>query len=109
MTSSFWTWAFRDSISRFVLGRLISLRTTFDKTSAYEGQSGSKDRGDPQVCLTRYVLLISNDKPQTSNIFVANLPPHVTEQSLGIFFARCGPVGSVRLSVEPSSALWSFF
>lgn len=33
---------------------------------------------------------------QTSNVFVANLPPHVTEQSLGQFFARCGPVGSVR-------------
>ncbi|KAJ7079120.1 hypothetical protein B0H15DRAFT_859171 [Mycena belliarum] len=49
--------------------------------AAYEGQSGSKDRGDPQ----------------TSNIFVANLPPHVTEQSLGIFFARCGPVGSVKI------------
>ncbi|KAF8210496.1 hypothetical protein K438DRAFT_1916860 [Mycena galopus ATCC 62051] len=49
--------------------------------AAYEGQSGSKDRGDPQ----------------TSNVFVANLPPHVTEQSLGIFFARCGPVGSVKI------------
>ncbi|KAJ7497522.1 hypothetical protein FB451DRAFT_1211768 [Mycena latifolia] len=49
--------------------------------AAYEGQSGSKDRGDPQ----------------TSNIFVANLPPHVTEQSLGVFFARCGPVGSVKI------------
>ncbi|KAJ6499101.1 hypothetical protein C8R45DRAFT_897921 [Mycena sanguinolenta] len=49
--------------------------------AAYEGQSGSKDRGDPQ----------------TSNVFVANLPSHVTEQSLGIFFARCGPVGSVKI------------
>ncbi|KAG7098780.1 hypothetical protein E1B28_000687 [Marasmius oreades] len=49
--------------------------------AAYEGQSGSKDRGDPQ----------------TSNIFVANLPPHVTEQSLGNFFARVGPVGSVKV------------
>ncbi|KAF7361714.1 hypothetical protein MVEN_00515100 [Mycena venus] len=35
--------------------------------------------------------------PQTSNVFVANLPPHVTEQSLGVFFARCGPVGSVKI------------
>jgi RNA recognition motif-containing protein len=35
---------------------------------------------------------------QTSNIFVANLPPHVTEQSLGNFFARIGPVGSVSIS-----------
>ncbi|KAF8236588.1 hypothetical protein L208DRAFT_1421976 [Tricholoma matsutake] len=49
--------------------------------AAYEGQSGSKDRGDPQ----------------TSNVFVANLPPHVTEQSLGNFFARAGPVGSVKV------------
>ncbi|KAI3618779.1 hypothetical protein WG66_016579 [Moniliophthora roreri] len=49
--------------------------------AAYDGQSGSKDRGDPQ----------------TSNVFVANLPPHVTEQSLGNFFARVGPVGSVKI------------
>ncbi|KAF9454023.1 hypothetical protein P691DRAFT_529142 [Macrolepiota fuliginosa MF-IS2] len=49
--------------------------------AAYEGQSGSKDRGDPQ----------------TSNIFVANLPPHVTEENLGNFFARAGPVGSVKI------------
>ncbi|KAK0212865.1 SR140 protein [Desarmillaria ectypa] len=49
--------------------------------TAYDGQSGSKDRGDPQ----------------TSNVFVANLPPHVTEQSLGVFFARVGPVGSVKI------------
>ncbi|KAI0305712.1 hypothetical protein B0F90DRAFT_1808891 [Multifurca ochricompacta] len=49
--------------------------------NSYEGQSGSKDRGDPE----------------TSNIFVANLPPHVTEQSLGNFFARMGPVGSVKI------------
>ncbi|KAF8639532.1 hypothetical protein AX17_001437 [Amanita inopinata Kibby_2008] len=49
--------------------------------AAYEGQSGSKDRGDPQ----------------TSNLFVANLPANVTEQSLGQFFARCGPVGSVKV------------
>jgi U2-associated protein SR140 len=34
---------------------------------------------------------------QTSNVFVANLPPHVTEQGLGNFFARMGPVGSVSL------------
>ncbi|KAG8213728.1 Metallo-dependent phosphatase-like protein [Butyriboletus roseoflavus] len=47
--------------------------------AAYEGQSGSKDRGDPE----------------TSNLFVANLPSNVTEQSLGQFFARHGPVGSV--------------
>ncbi|TFK23911.1 hypothetical protein FA15DRAFT_680928 [Coprinopsis marcescibilis] len=49
--------------------------------AAYDGQSGSKDRGDPLTC----------------NIFVANLPPHVTEQTLGNFFARVGPVGSVKI------------
>lgn len=49
--------------------------------AAYEGQSGSKDRGDPE----------------TSNLFVANLPSNVTEQSLGTFFARHGPVGSVKI------------
>ncbi|KAF9222577.1 hypothetical protein BS17DRAFT_783065 [Gyrodon lividus] len=49
--------------------------------AAYEGQSGSKDRGDPE----------------TSNLFVANLPSNVTEQSLGQFFARHGPVGSVKI------------
>ncbi|KAI5114997.1 hypothetical protein M0805_006265 [Coniferiporia weirii] len=48
--------------------------------AAYEGQSGSKDRGDPL----------------TSNVFVANLPANVNEMALGNFFAsRCGPVGSV--------------
>ncbi|KAJ7594034.1 hypothetical protein C8J56DRAFT_1002045 [Mycena floridula] len=49
--------------------------------AAYEGQSGSKDRGDPQ----------------TSNLFVANLPAHTTEPSLGMLFARAGPVGSVKI------------
>ncbi|KAI6032917.1 hypothetical protein F5J12DRAFT_797411 [Pisolithus orientalis] len=49
--------------------------------AAYEGQSGSKDRGDPE----------------TTNLFVANLPANVTEQSLGTFFARHGPVGSVKI------------
>ncbi|KAI0675293.1 hypothetical protein C8Q78DRAFT_533681 [Trametes maxima] len=56
--------------------------------AAYEGQSGSKDRGDPE----------------TSNIFVANLPPHVTEQALGNFFARAGPVGSVKIMWPRSDA-----
>jgi U2-associated protein SR140 len=41
------------------------------------------------------VVLVLIDDVQTSNVFVANLPPHVTEQSLGNFFARMGPVGSV--------------
>ncbi|KAI5121581.1 hypothetical protein M0805_000760 [Coniferiporia weirii] len=50
--------------------------------AAYEGQSGSKDRGDPL----------------TSNVFVANLPANVNEMALGNFFAsRCGPVGSVKI------------
>ncbi|CAL1707281.1 unnamed protein product [Somion occarium] len=56
--------------------------------AAYEGQSGSKDRGDPE----------------TSNVFVANLPSHVTEQSLGYFFARAGPVGSVKIMWPRSDA-----
>lgn len=76
---------------------------------AYEGQSGSKDRGDPEVCLylldeTKTSLCdLTGALPQTSNVFVANLPPHVTEQSLGTFFARAGPVGSV----SPSFSLFS--
>ncbi|KAL5485377.1 hypothetical protein ACEPAI_8019 [Sanghuangporus weigelae] len=50
--------------------------------AAYEGQSGSKDRGDPL----------------TSNVFVANLPANVNEVVLGNFFAQhCGPVGSVKI------------
>ncbi|KAI0775702.1 hypothetical protein BD413DRAFT_602894 [Trametes elegans] len=56
--------------------------------AAYEGQSGSKDRGDPQ----------------TSNVFVANLPQHVNEQILGNFFARAGPVGSVKIMWPRSDA-----
>ncbi|TBU47678.1 hypothetical protein BD309DRAFT_913538 [Dichomitus squalens] len=56
--------------------------------AAYEGQSGSKDRGDPE----------------TSNVFVANLPPHVNEQTLGTFFARAGPVGSVKIMWPRSDA-----
>ena len=67
---------------------------------AYEGQSGSKDRGDPEVIGWLYPYLHLTEDAQTSNVFVANLPPHVTEQSLGNFFARMGPVGSV--SFHPS-------
>ena len=66
---------------------------------AYEGQSGSKDRGDPEVIGWLYPYLHLTEDAQTSNVFVANLPPHVTEQSLGNFFARVGPVGSVGLYV----------
>ncbi|KAH9892566.1 hypothetical protein C8Q73DRAFT_698577 [Cubamyces lactineus] len=56
--------------------------------AAYEGQSGSKDRGDPE----------------TTNVFVTNLPPHVNEQVLGNFFARAGPVGSVKIMWPRSDA-----
>lgn len=56
--------------------------------AAYDGQSGSKDRGDPQ----------------TTNLFVANLPHHVTEPGLGKFFARAGPVGSVKVMWPRSDA-----
>lgn len=63
---------------------------------AYEGQSGSKDRGDPEVSLSSLATSLGVDQStQTSNVFVANLPPHVNEQALGNFFARAGPVGSV--------------
>ncbi|KAH7339715.1 hypothetical protein B0J17DRAFT_597048 [Rhizoctonia solani] len=49
--------------------------------AAYESQSGSRDRGDPA----------------TTNVFVANLPTNIDESSLGMFFARVGPVGSVKI------------
>ncbi|KAF8320853.1 hypothetical protein DL93DRAFT_2073611 [Clavulina sp. PMI_390] len=49
--------------------------------SAFETQRGSRDTGDPE----------------TTNVFVANLPPNITEDSLGHFFARQGPVGSVKI------------
>ncbi|KAH7108043.1 hypothetical protein BKA62DRAFT_630129 [Auriculariales sp. MPI-PUGE-AT-0066] len=49
--------------------------------AATELQSGSRDRGDPE----------------TSNLFVANLPLHITEPVLGAFFSRHGPVGSVKI------------
>ncbi|KAM0789547.1 hypothetical protein ACM66B_000360 [Microbotryomycetes sp. NB124-2] len=35
--------------------------------------------------------------PTTTNVHVAPLPPNVTEQSLGLFFAEYGPVGSVKI------------
>ena len=44
------------------------------------------------------IIALTNDV-QTSNVFVANLPPHVSEQSLGNFFARVGPVGSVSVLI----------
>ncbi|KAL7411158.1 hypothetical protein BDY24DRAFT_396804 [Mrakia frigida] len=33
----------------------------------------------------------------TSNLYVGNLPPNVSEQPLGLLFAKCGPVGSVKI------------
>ena len=38
-----------------------------------------------------------NGDPQTTNIHVSSLPQNVTEQSLGMLFARYGPVGSVKV------------
>ncbi|KAK4054169.1 hypothetical protein OIV83_001195 [Microbotryomycetes sp. JL201] len=35
--------------------------------------------------------------PTTTNVHVAPLPPNVTEQALGMFFAEYGPVGSVKI------------
>ncbi|THU95415.1 hypothetical protein K435DRAFT_859639, partial [Dendrothele bispora CBS 962.96] len=67
-----------------VIHIVFSTRRSFSNSHgwyAYDSQSGSKDRGDPQ----------------TSNIFVANLPANITEQALGHFFARAGPVGSVKI------------
>ncbi|KAJ1304679.1 hypothetical protein OPQ81_005818 [Rhizoctonia solani] len=55
--------------------------SSISAVAAYESQSGSRDRGDPA----------------TTNVFVANLPTNVDEHSLGMFFARIGPVGSVKI------------
>ena len=42
-------------------------------------------------------------------IFQANLPGNVTERSLGEFFAKCGPIGTVKIMWrELSSASPSF-
>ncbi|EJU04323.1 hypothetical protein DACRYDRAFT_105385 [Dacryopinax primogenitus] len=46
-----------------------------------ESRRGSRDVGDME----------------TTNVFVANLPTGVTEQGLGTYFAKCGPVGSVKI------------
>ena len=65
---------------------------------AYEGKSGSRDRGDPLVYSFVYLnrQAVPHDFCQTSNVFVANLPANISEMSLGNFFAaKCGPVGSV--------------
>ncbi|KAG8869981.1 hypothetical protein FRC20_000529 [Serendipita sp. 405] len=49
--------------------------------AAYEAQSGSRDRGDPE----------------TSNLFVAHLPENVTEDKLGEYFGQCGEITSVKI------------
>lgn len=41
--------------------------------------------------------------PLTTNIHVAGLPQHVTEQSLGMFFAQYGPIGSVKVRLSRCS------
>jgi U2-associated protein SR140 len=48
---------------------------------AHEGRTGSFDSGDPE----------------TTNIHVANLPPDVTEATLGYFFAKFGSIGSLKI------------
>ncbi|VDB87336.1 unnamed protein product [Peniophora sp. CBMAI 1063] len=70
-----------DREARFARGSGGRERSSATSMAAYEGQSGSKDRGDAE----------------TSNVFVSNLPSSVTEQSLGMYFARAGPVGSVKI------------
>ncbi|KAG8963703.1 hypothetical protein FRC03_002675 [Tulasnella sp. 419] len=61
--------------SRQLTGRSVSA------LAAYESQVGSRDRGDPL----------------TTNVFVSNLPTTITEHSMGMFFAKMGPVGSVKI------------
>ncbi|KAH8828231.1 hypothetical protein DL96DRAFT_1798159 [Flagelloscypha sp. PMI_526] len=56
-------------------------RTSVTSLAAHQSQIGSRDRGDSQ----------------TSNVHVANLPPQVTEESLGNFFSKAGAVGSVKI------------
>ncbi|KAF8756938.1 kinase-like protein [Rhizoctonia solani] len=61
--------------------------------AAYESQSGSRDRGDPA----------------TTNIFVANLPANIDENSLGMFFARIGPVDPYAHFLSPPLPSLPFF
>lgn len=46
-----------------------------------EYRTGSLDQGDPE----------------TTNVHVGNLPPNITEESLGNFFCKCGSIGSVKI------------
>nr|XP_019009713.1 U2-associated protein SR140 [Kwoniella pini CBS 10737]OCF48494.1 U2-associated protein SR140 [Kwoniella pini CBS 10737] len=34
---------------------------------------------------------------ETTNLFISNLPSNITEESLGMFFAKLGPVGAVKI------------
>ena len=68
---------------------------------AYDSQSGSKDRGDSLVRPYQYrTWRLSLIRCQTTNVFVSNLPPHVTVPTLGNLFAKAGSVGSVRLLTQ---------
>lgn len=54
--------------------------------------------GETQQYVTLFELVLNpllHRFIQTSNIFVANLPPNITEATLGNFFAKHGPIGSV--------------
>lgn len=88
-----------------ILKDAVATGNSVSALAAFEGQVGSRDRGDPLVSLVlhcSYVVLIME---QTTNVFVANLPLGITEHNLGMFFARHGPVGSVRELIS-SSRRW---
>ncbi|ORX39062.1 hypothetical protein BD324DRAFT_618400 [Kockovaella imperatae] len=49
--------------------------------AAWEGTSGGRPIGEAE----------------STNLFVGNLPSNVTEETLGLFFAKIGPVGTVKI------------
>ncbi|KAK8843431.1 hypothetical protein IAR55_007088 [Kwoniella newhampshirensis] len=49
--------------------------------AAWESERGSRVVGDQE----------------TTNLFISNLPSNITEESLGLFFAKMGPVGKVKI------------
>ncbi|WVR09161.1 hypothetical protein IAU60_006223 [Kwoniella sp. DSM 27419] len=49
--------------------------------AAWETEKGNRAVGDQE----------------TTNLFVSNLPSNITEESLGLFFAKLGPVGTVKI------------
>ncbi|KAK4703899.1 hypothetical protein P7C70_g2310, partial [Phenoliferia sp. Uapishka_3] len=71
----------REDRLQYQAGRAGSSVTALAAREQAPALSGSYDTGDPQ----------------TTNIHVSNLPQNVTEQSLGMLFARYGPVGSVKI------------